>query len=551
MTRLSLLLWLVGLGLVGQQPVMTVVGHADGYLGIHLFDAGDIDGDGVGDLVAASPLDSCPAPQLGFCGSDAGSIRAFSGRDGHQIWVVPGMGSRQLASEVDQIQDANGDGIKDYALCDSPITGPFPPPIVTLNFGVVSGVDGHWLHQNVDNQLGNSYVNYRIDGMGGMGDVNADGRGDYGLSRFTIEYPSAGSYVFHSHFDLFDGLTGNMIRRHTALTDESYSSHDSMGLGDITGDGFGDYLAFQYVGSTNAMRGTIYSGIDGSVLRSFPMPAMNYVRAIDLGSDIDGLGFGDIVIGLSRTSCPSAQFCGRVLCVSSETGQVLWSHIGAPFTALGLNVATIGDEDQDGRRDVLCVVQSPVGVEIRSGATGTVIATLPAVGAEDVCSLADITGDAVADYAVSQFTETVFPIYGRIQFFASRPMPTPEVAAWASGCGVLAALQLAADAPLIGSIAAVEVSGVPTGLTVGIYASWLPAAPLPLGGGCILGLDPASIACLGQFASPVSGQVALNFPIPVVPVSAGLELALQSAVWPTASPLGFDISNSLRVRVGY
>ncbi len=551
MTRLSLLLWLVGLGLVGQQPVMTVVGHADGYLGIHVFDAGDIDGDGIGDVVSASFLDSCPAPQLGFCGSDAGSLRAFSGRDGHQIWILPGADSNRLTVECDQIQDANGDGIRDYAICDGPLTGPFPPPVYTIRFGVVSGYDGQWLHQNIDQQVTTGSSILSIDGMGGLSDVNADGRGDYGLTRPTREYPPGGGTVVRSHFDIFDGLTGSMIRRHTALTGESYSSHDSMGLGDITGDGFGDYLAFQYVGSTNAMRGTIYSGIDGSVLRTFPMPAMNYVHAIDLGSDIDGLGFADIVIGLDRMSCQSAQFCGRVLCISVETGQMLWSHIGAPFSSLGLNVATIGDEDQDGLRDFLCVLAPSFGVEIRSGATGSVIRTVAAFGAIDVCSLADITGDGVADYAVSQFTETVFPIYGRIQFFASRPMPTPEVAAWASGCGVLAALQLATDAPLIGSIAAVEVSGVPTGLTVGIYASWLPAAPLPLGGGCILGLDPASIACLGQFASPVSGQVALNFPIPVVPVSAGLELALQSAVWPTASPLGFDISNSLRVRVGY
>ena len=109
-----------------------------------------------------------------------------------------------------------------------------------------------------------------------------------------------------------------------------------------------------------------------------------------------------------------------------------------------------------------------------------------------------------------------------------------------------------------------DLGGAPAGTPVLVYWS-LPAtsAPLSLGGGCTLYLDPISLLSFVQLgANPIAtlsldagGTVSLPLPIPPFPAIAGFEVATQAVFLdPNGFPLGgvpMTFSAGLSLRLGW
>ncbi len=550
--RVALAVLVVGVLAVAQTEVLRINGHPSSYLGLRLFDAGDLNQDGVGDVVSISDLDSCPAPALGLCGSDAGSVRAYSGRDGRLLWTVSGQQYDRLGRVASQIEDADGDGIRDYAVGDRPLLSPFFPPTEEFHYGVISGATGLWLHwQTVTFPTGGIAL-AQPTAMGNVGDINNDGRGDYAYVVFAVEPLSGGGYDYPNYLDIHDGLTGVRLRRHVSQWFNSFADHTPVGVEDVNQDGYRDYLAWFGNLQLSSLTGVVFSGFDGIALRSFLLPPSTPASIIDFVDDIDGLGMRDIVLAYNRFApcLVPGSFCGTINCISLETGVTLWTRVGAPSESLGRSIASVVDMNQDGYRDIIAIASGPDAAKIISGADGSLIQVVPGFSDCASCSVADITGDGVADFATSNQLggSAISP---SISFYSTRSVLLAHVSVLCSGCGVIGGVNLTADPPLMGTLVGVRMSGIPAGLSGGVWASLFPPGPTDLGGGCMLGLDPATILPLGTFLAPATGQHSYLYALPQIPLSAGLEIALQGAIWPTAAPRGFDISNSLKLRLGY
>ncbi len=82
---------------------------AGDHFGSAIAGLGDVDGDGKGDLAVGAPSD-------GSAGPDAGSVRVLSGATGLELFAILGSPGQTLGSSVAAAGDVDGDGVPDLIL---------------------------------------------------------------------------------------------------------------------------------------------------------------------------------------------------------------------------------------------------------------------------------------------------------------------------------------------------------------------------------------------------------------------------------------------------
>ncbi len=370
--------------------------NAGDNFGWSVANAGDLDGDGLDDLVVGADQAS-PGGRF-----QAGKVFVFSSSDGGLLLDFEGsFAGDRFGHSVAGAGDIDGDGIPDIL-----VGAPFASPGGNYAGGsahLFSGQNGSLLmewHGNWDRiQLGHS--------VDGAGDVDADGTPD-----LVVGAPWAGTGYFNRHGSafIFSGLDGSVIHRLDGSGNLNGAGYCVAGGGNINGDGHPDILVGG-LGLSPFMVGgpsTVYafSGIDGSLAWSIagtsPSPADCLGYSVDWVGDLNGDGMDEGVFGAPLARPGGRLDAGIVRVFSGPDGSTLFQIDGATGDHFGRTVSGAGDVDGDGFPDIIVSAPSATGdTYLVSGRDQMVIwsiGTVPTAHPQSVAGLGDLDGDGRADF---------------------------------------------------------------------------------------------------------------------------------------------------------
>ncbi|MGH8575567.1 MAG: FG-GAP-like repeat-containing protein [Gammaproteobacteria bacterium] len=384
---------------------------------------GDVNGDGVTDLLVG-------APQQFLAGNiNQGRAFVFSGADRSLLLTLnhpaPQQGLALFGSAVAGIGDVNGDGRADLL-----VGAPSQTVGGRADQGqayVLSGADGRLL-LTLNNPIAQAETAFGA-AVAGAGDVNGDGLPD--LLVGAPEQNVGGSFNRGQAF-VFSGADGRVLLTLDLL--ESFRRNSGFGsavaaAGDVNGDGAPDLL----VGQTFEVDGgvLVFSGADGSVLRTLDRPpgveGVSFGEAVAGIGDVNGDGVPDLAVGAPFTGVGGAFRQGRAFVFSGADASLLRTldlPIPDSFAELGNALSAAGDVNGDGVPDLLVGAPGQDRALVFGGADASVLLTLdtpspdPGGFGEVVAGIGDVDRDGAPDFLVGA------PRQGRAFVFVSTP-PAP------------------------------------------------------------------------------------------------------------------------------
>lgn len=335
--------------------VRSHVGRKEGgNLGYRCKPAGDLDGDGVADYIVTAPgansLDgSVPPDHAGL--EYPGHAFLYSGASGEVLRRFEAEGpSDRFGFDAGAIGDLNGDGHREL-LFGAP--GHDAPVANAGRVYVVSGKDGSLLRTHA----GEVVLERLGSAIGPLDDVDGDGVEDYVLGAPGAGPSRAGRAYVHS------GKSGERLfvldpeRDLPEARAVEFGRFFASAAGDLDGDGTGDiYLADSFDQSAGLASGRVYlySGATGKLLFSVAGDDNNDWYGIGRGiqQDWDGDGTPDLALA-ALSSSAGAMNAGRVDVLSGRDGSRLRSYTSTvAHLCLGFDVHPVGDADGDGTVDL-------------------------------------------------------------------------------------------------------------------------------------------------------------------------------------------------------
>lgn len=321
------------------------------YFGYSVSGAGDVDGDGRADLlVGAYGASPGPAPQ------GAGRAYLYSGATGSVLLTLASPNPQESGAfgiAVAGAGDVDGDGQRDFIVGSQDRTGESPDWAGRVY--IMSGSAGVTLHTLAS--ANEEYFGGFGDAVAGVGDMDGDGVRDV-LVGAPRENPS-GSPEDAGRAYAFSGATGTLL--YTLVSPaEAHQAYFGMALHDLD-DVDGDARA-DFVVGTNRASAYVFSGTDGHLLHTLSLAgeASSYFgTAVGNADDVDGDGRHDVAIGdhgWGRTMpFPTIPFAGRAHVFSGATGALLHTLTSPDLQSegfFGYAVAGVGDVTGDGQPDL-------------------------------------------------------------------------------------------------------------------------------------------------------------------------------------------------------
>jgi hypothetical protein len=192
--------------------------------------------------------------------------------------------------------------------------------------------------------------------ISGIPDCNGDGMDD-----LIVGAPgeNGGGVSNAGRVYIYSGATGALIRAHSSPNDTVNGNYGFAvaGVGDINGDGAGDYLVGAPL-EANGGRVYVYSGWNGNVIRThestIPDPFGRFGAAVAGIDDLTNDGKADYVIGAPNETAAGFADAGRVHVISGGSGGIFATRtspdaeVGGEY---GTSVSGVPDFDNDGRGD--------------------------------------------------------------------------------------------------------------------------------------------------------------------------------------------------------
>jgi len=316
------------------------------YYGNSVSDAGDVNGDGYGDVVVgAYGMSSFQGRVFVYYGGAIINITADQTMTGEFT-------GDNFGTSVSSAGDANGDGYDDILIGASGFSSGSGKTYLYLG--------GETIDDNADKFFNaeNAGDNFGIS-VSGCGDINGDGNSDLIVGAYSNDINGANSgraYIY------FNTMTGTDIED---LTFTGAGTNDVLGCsvssaGDVNGDGYDDIIigAFGYNGGTNQGRAYIYFG--GSSMNNTADVTLTGVSVGDYfgdeassAGDVNGDGFSDVIVGAPGYLTDQ----GRAYIYYG--GSTMNSTVDVTLTGFssndgfGISVSEAGDVNGDGYADVI------------------------------------------------------------------------------------------------------------------------------------------------------------------------------------------------------
>jgi len=350
---------------------------------------GDVDRDGVNDLVTSAPTHSVD-------GKPAGRVYVYSGKSGKLLWTQTGSPGDLLGIGIEGAGDVNADGIPDV-IASAPGAG---------KAYVYSGRDGKLLLTLGAGDPSEAFGRH----VSGVGDINHDG-----------------------YADVIVGAPGNNTVANGAGRVYVYSGKDGAVLltldGEQSGDAFGSSVsgysekhnAFLIAGAPNAGakhagRVYVYSGLAGKpkyIIEADETGAQLGAMFISAVGDVNKDKIVDIYVSdFSNTA--KANSTGRIYVHSGADGRRLLTLTGeAANDGFGIGPADAGDVNHDGYDDLIIgawqhssAASSGGKVYLYSGKDGSLMRAytcrIPGdTFGFDATGIGDVDGDGVIDFLVT------------------------------------------------------------------------------------------------------------------------------------------------------
>lgn len=338
-------------------------GHGDqstAFYGFSVAGAGDVNGDGVADLLVG-------APSHGNGQTDEGRVSLYRGSSfglsATPLWIVEcDQAGAAFGTSVAILGDVNGDGFDDVGI-GAPMFDDSATDAgrVFVYFGGPAGPgstpDWFYSGSTTGARFGRS--------VAGAGDVDADGFVDLLIGAIGELGPDVGQAYFFPGSNVGPSPTPAWTTTSGSATEDWFGWSVS-GLGDVNGDGWSDLGVGAPLASPTIYREGGFHVFHGTPVGPWPFAQLVVTSGsfdARLGAcvagagDVDADGYADLIVGANSFSNGetyegaafvhrgSASGLARVPIWSAESNQ-----IGAFF---GISVSTAGDVDGDGRSDVV------------------------------------------------------------------------------------------------------------------------------------------------------------------------------------------------------
>lgn len=415
------------------------------FMGVSVSFAGDVNGDGYGDVIVGGPsyFDGSNTVGAAFVFYGSGVGVTATGMD-LQAGTLNGT---SFGSSVGCAGDVNGDGYADVIVGEP---GGFTtlPGAAYVFLGTASGLSGTpvWTGGGVQAIAGYG------SSVAGAGDVNGDGYSDVLVGAPLKE--SSISQLDEGHVTFYQGSPNGLSSSGTLDQTQSsaFFGTSVSAAGDVNGDGYSDVIvgAPQYDGGqTNEGRAYVYYGGTGGLPVTASWIIENNIALSLLGTsvstagDVNGNGYSDVIIGAPGAANGEA---GEGLAYvyfgsAAGLGTTPWiAERNLPNAALGSSVASAGDVNGDGYSDVVIgangysVSQALEGAAYIHLGSATGLNAIPlftftqgqanARLGSSVAGVGDVTGDGYGDVLVGASGWTSLALTGRGRAFLLKGHPT-------------------------------------------------------------------------------------------------------------------------------
>jgi hypothetical protein len=330
------------------------------YFGGSVASAGDVNGDGYGDVIVGASY---------FDNGQTEEGRAFvyfgtaSGLSTAAAWTAESNeAGAYFGRSVASAGDVNGDGLGDvivgaHLVANGPGNGR-----AFVFLGAASGLSTAAAWTAESDQAGALFGN----SVASAGDVNGDGYGDVIVGAFGFDNGQTDEGRAFLYFGSAMGLSTT-----PAWAAESDQASAAFGVsvasaGDVNGDGYGDVIVGEPGfgnGQTGEGRGVVYLGSASGLSTAAAWTAESdqanaqFGRFVASAGDVNGDGYGDVIVGAPFFDNGQTDEGRTFVYLGSASGLSMaaaWTAESDQTTALfGSSVASAGDVNGDGYGDVI------------------------------------------------------------------------------------------------------------------------------------------------------------------------------------------------------